>query len=97
MGFKEGIMGLGAGSLVDLAHACHGVLSDVRTPSALLFGGVHRTTAGRQGEGSEVCTTGLAHLKQEMMVHPKVVRNTPKNSARKDSQSSPLQHSSTVS
>ena len=69
-------MGLGAGALVDLAHACHGVLSDVRTPSAFLFGGVHRTTAGRQGEGGEACTAGLAHLKQGMMVHTKVVRNT---------------------
>ena len=60
LGFKEGIMGFGAGSLVDLAHACHGVLSDVRTPSALLFSGVHRTTAGRQREDGEACTAGLA-------------------------------------
>ena len=53
-------MGLSAETFVDLAHACHGVLSDVRTPSALLFSGVHRTTAGRQGEGGEACTAGLA-------------------------------------
>ena len=62
LGFKEGIMGLGAGALVDLAHACHGGLTDVRTPSALLFGGVHWTIAGRQGEGSEACTAGLAPI-----------------------------------
>ena len=55
-------MGLSAGALVDLAHACHGVLSNVCTPSALLFGGVHRTTAGRQGEGGEACTAGLAPI-----------------------------------
>ena len=47
-------MGLGAWAFVgvDLAHACHGGLTNVRAPSALLF-------AGRQGEDGEACTAVL--------------------------------------
>ena len=53
-GLQGGIMGLGAGAFVgvDLAHACHGGLTNVRAPSALLF-------AGRQGEDGEACTAVL--------------------------------------
>ena len=46
-------MGLGGALVgVDLAHACHGGLTNVRAPSALLF-------AGRQGEDGEACMAVL--------------------------------------